>query len=409
MARSARRSRGARLALVAALAAFSVGGPSRAQDNAPLRFLRPALEGQNQPAAEPPAAAEAPAAAEPAAEAPAEPAAAPAVAGEAAPAADAAAADTAPPTPDDGAVAEGTEDPSEGSIITLPGDATPIVGPLRFGIVAGEDLPALMTALAPVQAGLAAASGRSVEILPMASYDAMIEAQLGRRIDGGFYSAAAYGAAEAACSCLEPLVAPAAADGTTAYHGLVVVRRGSPIRSAADLSGRTVAAGPSDSIGARQGQLAGLTAAGFDPASLGEIRDAGSAHAALRLLLAGEVDAAFIWSSLAGDETAGYSRGTLADLVAAGELDMDWIRIVWRSGPIGHGPFAVARALPAEMRRAMADYFVSLNEAEPKAYDALNRLYGGGYRTVGPDNYAGAVALAAPAGAASGADAAPAD
>jgi phosphonate transport system substrate-binding protein len=291
------------------------------------------------------------------------------------------------------------EDGAPDSIITLPGDAEPIVRPLRFGVVATDDLGEVAAALAPVEAGLAAATGREVEFLPMASYDAMIDAQAGGRIDGGFYTAAAFAAAEAACSCLDPIVAPAAADGTIAYHAIILVRRGSPVRSPAELAGRTVAAGPADSVGARLVQIAGLRAEGFDaPTRLRDIRDAGGAQAAVRLLLAGESDAAFAWSSLAGDEEAGYSRGTLAELVALDELEMDWIRVVWTSPPIGHGPFAAARALPSGMREEIEAFFLAMHEEAPQAYDALNALYGGGYRPVGGEDYAGVAAIAAPVG-----------
>ena len=50
---------------------------------------------------------------------------------------------------------------------------------------------------------------------------------------------------------------------------------------------------------------------------------------ALTALLAGEADLAAAWSSLSGDEAAGYSFGSLTSLVAEGGLSMDQIRIVW--------------------------------------------------------------------------------
>ena len=44
-----------------------------------------------------------------------------------------------------------------------------------------------MAAVGPVADELQALLGRPVEILPLTSYDAMIDAQVQRRIDGGFY------------------------------------------------------------------------------------------------------------------------------------------------------------------------------------------------------------------------------
>jgi hypothetical protein len=94
--------------------------------------------------------------------------------------------------------------------------------PLRLGVLAGRDVQATMAALDPVTEGLTQAMGRSVEVLPMASYRAMIDAQQSQRVDGGFYSAEAYARAQAQCRCLEPLVAPKAGDGTAAYYAIIV-------------------------------------------------------------------------------------------------------------------------------------------------------------------------------------------
>jgi phosphonate transport system substrate-binding protein len=408
---------------IAVFAALAVADCAFAQDDpGPLRFLRPALEGEAEPpadaaAAPPPAEAPSaevpPPAGEPADGAPVDTGAAPAAAGDPA-TVDSPASTADPPSspPSDGGIhiAVPPSEDDDGSIISLPGDSEPVVGPLRFGIVAGSDIANVIAALAPVRTALATTTGREVEFLPMAGYDAMIEAQMARRIDGGFYSAAAFAFAEAGCGCLDPLVAPAAADGTIAYHAIIVVRRYSPIASPADLAGRVVAAGSEDSIGARRMQLAGLAAEGIDVAAFARMSEAPSAQAAVRQLLAGAADAAFAWSSLSGPEAQGYSRGTLAELAAQGELDPSQVRVLWASPPITHGPFAVVRVLPTEARDAMATYFVALDDAEPAAYDALNRLYGGGYRRVARRDYEGvAVLTEPPALAASSGDAAAAE
>jgi phosphonate transport system substrate-binding protein len=254
---------------------------------------------------------------------------------------------------------------------------------------------ATMAATEPVAEGLRQELGRPVEILPMSSYGAMVDAQATQRIDGGFYSAAAYAAAETACRCLEPIVAPAAADGTSAYYSIVVARAGSGIDSPADLEGKIVALGAPDSVGGRRMPLAGLMAEGTDPRRFGGVRQTASAEAAVRLLLSGAADAAFAWSSLTGDADQGYSRGTLADLVARGELAMRDVAVVWRSPPIAHGPFAVLKSLPEEDKRRMEAYLLGLEASAPAAYDKLDPYYGGGFAAVEPADYAGLAVLAA--------------
>ena len=259
--------------------------------------------------------------------------------------------------------------------------------PLRFGVIAGRDLPATMARIEPVADDLGRILDRAVELLPMSSYGAMIDAQVQRRIDGGFYSTLAYALAERECRCLEPIAAPTASDGTAAYHAVVVAPRDSAISSPADLESRVVAAGAADSIGNRRMQIAGLLADGIDPGRFAAVRDAESGADAVRLMLSGSADAAFAWTSLAGEQDAGYSRGTLAELVSAGEMEMSEVSIVWRSPAIPHGPFAVLDSLPDADKGRIETYLLGLDTANPAAYDALNPLFSGGYVPVEPADY----------------------
>jgi phosphonate transport system substrate-binding protein len=286
------------------------------------------------------------------------------------------------------------EEPGSEPVIPPAAEAKP--EPLRFALLAGRSAAATMALIGPIADDLARLLERPVELLPFPSYGGMVEAQVERRIDGGFYSSAAFALADARCACLEPLVAPRAWDGTLSYHAIIVARAGSGIASTAGLAGKTVAVGAEDSIGARRMQLAGLMAEGLDPAAtFGSVVETESAEAAVRLVMVGGADAAFAWSSLAGRAEAGYSRGTLTDLVAAGALAMSDISIVWRSALIEHGPFALSRTLDEADKDKVEAYLVALVNTDPAAYDALNPFYGGGYAQVDPVDYSGIETLAA--------------
>jgi phosphate/phosphite/phosphonate ABC transporter binding protein len=268
--------------------------------------------------------------------------------------------------------------------------------PLRFAVLAGSSAAATIATVGPIADEIGAIVDRPVELLAMVSYAAMIDAQAELRLDGGFYSASAFALADMRCHCLEPIVAPRASDGTLAYHAVIVAKADSDIESAFDLEGKTVAMGGADSIGARRMQLAGLMASGMDPASFfGGVLEVGSANDAVRLMRDGIVDAAFAWSSLSGDARNGYSRGTLAQLVANGELAMDDVVVVWRSPPITHGPFAVLKTLSEEEKDKIGAFFVTLEATQPAAYEALNPFYGGGYAPVDLEDYGGLQTLTA--------------
>jgi len=267
--------------------------------------------------------------------------------------------------------------------------------PLRIAVLAGRSVAETMKSVGPIADDLRSVLARPVEVLPMTSYAAMIDAHTERRIDAGFYSASAFVAADAQCECLEPLVAPKADDGTTDFQALVVTRQDSGIASLADLRGKTVAMGAPDSMGNRRMQLAGLLAENVDPGELGSAMELESGGDSLRAVMRGEADAAFVWSSTSGDAGQGYSRGTLQSVVAGGDASPEELAVVWRSPPLAHGPLAVARTMAEEDKDAIASYLLDLESRRPAAYDALAPFYGGGYARVDAEDYSGLAALAA--------------
>jgi phosphonate transport system substrate-binding protein len=403
MRETLRGGAGLRAAAVVAVLWLAAAGSAAAQDaDGPLRFMRPPLDGEAAPP-EPPAPQAVPA-----------PDAAPAAAPAAAPVPEAAAApeaapDAAAPVPEPLPPVDQTTVPQEPAVGALPdpaatGEDAPlapaetlapsVADTLRLAVLGGRDAAATLAALKPVQEDLAGLLHRPVEFVLMASYGAMLDAQSMQRVDGGFFPAAVFAAAQAECHCLEPLAAPAAADGTTAYRGIVVARQGSGIRSLADLAGKIVAMAAPDSLGGRRLQLAGMLAEGADPGLFGAVREAASPEEAVRMMLSGEADAAFAWSSMTGDAASGYSRGTLADLVARGEMTMADVAIVWQSPALTHGPVAVSRSLADGGKRTIRSYLLTLAEARPAAYDLLNPYYAGGYVAVQPADYDGAGLLA---------------
>ena len=193
------------------------------------------------------------------------------------------------------------------------------------------------------------------------------------------------------CACLEPLVAPKAV-GRNA-------RLSRDHRGARRVRHRLArGSGRQDGRGRRR-RFARRAAACSSPACLSEGIDPATTFGAVlevefaggggQLVAAGAADAAFAWSSLAGDVASGYSRGTLADLVARGEIAMDRLAVVWRSPPIGHGPFAVCERCRKTTRRGSRATCWRSRPRNPDAYDMLDPFYGGGYAPSIPRTIAG--------------------
>ncbi len=267
--------------------------------------------------------------------------------------------------------------------------------PFRIGIIPRGDSARFLKYLEPVQRGLADVLGKPVEILPMATFSAMIDAHTLRRIDLGFYSSSAFATANRLCRCLEPLVVPLAVDGTSSYYALVVTRQGSGLRELADLEGKRIATSSFDSVAGYRVQMASMIRAGIDVGTFfGEVNSVGSSVEALRHVRDGLADAAFIWSSMSGEQSAGYTRGPLAYLVRSREIEMSEISIVWQSKPIAHAPVAVSKSLPAQERETVRTFLLAMPESDTATYDFLDVYYGGGYKAAEIADFRGVSILA---------------
>ena len=273
-------------------------------------------------------------------------------------------------------------------------EANPVAS-IRLGVLPRRDAGRTLQALSGLGSRLSDTLGRSVEFVPVSSYSAMIDAQMLGRIDGGFYSTSAFAKAESLCKCLEPAVTPTAADGTTAFYGIIVAPQAAALSRITDLNGAVAATARPDSVGGTRLQIASLLADGIDVrAAFSGFVQTASPEAAVEAMLAGEADVAFAWSSLSGPASSGYSRGTLTFLAESGGVDPESVKILWRSPPIAHGPLALAMTVPAGDRAAVTAVLIGLKEDDRDAYDALEPFYSGGYEASAAEDYRGASVLA---------------
>jgi len=251
------------------------------------------------------------------------------------------------------------------------------MGAFRIGMLAGNDIQVSVAAAEPFRLAVEEGLGVTVEIFAARDYPALIDAAASGRIEYAVFSAAAYAAAFNRCDCLEPLVVARSADGTQGWNAVIITRTGGPA-DAASLKGRSIAAIDSPAFGALEVTLRQLRAAGADleaEAALQRFPDGDSAIAALR---DGKADALVGWSSLTGDPSTGYSRGTLRR-IAEIEGSASQYRIAWESLPVPNRVHAVRKSLPGEARTRLRGILTAMFEADPVAYDAVEPVYGGGF------------------------------
>lgn len=253
---------------------------------------------------------------------------------------------------------------------------------LRIGTVAPRGAAYDIARLEPFRAYLQDRLGLPVEIVAMAGYDALIDAQVSARVQYAIHSASSYVTTAALCACVEPVALPAAFDGSHGFHSLLVSLSGSAIASLAEARDKRLALTSGDSVAGRLVPLKALAGQGIDAASyFSTVLSAADPEQAVTMLFTNEADLAVAWSSLAGDVASGYSFGVLTNMVSAGALAMDRLKIVWQSPLIPFGPHVLRKDVPDELRTLISDALTAMGREAPDALDAVDdaSIGGGGF------------------------------
>lgn len=259
---------------------------------------------------------------------------------------------------------------------------------LRLGIVAATRPEWAIDRIEPFRRRMADTLAGNVAAIAFPDERRLIDALAAGRVDYARLSATGYATAWALCGCVEPLAAPRAADGTAGYHAVIVTRTGSPLKASGDLAGRTLAISSGNALATRRLPLLLLGREGLTDDRAPKLLEVEGPRAALHAVLDGKADAAVVWSTLEGDPTDGWGRGTLHDLVTEGKLSMSDVRVIWSSPTLPHGPQVVRSSLDEGRKRRLRDMLLDLDEIDPDAYDAIEPVHPGGFLRIGHAAYA---------------------
>ncbi len=287
--------------------------------------------------------------------------------------------------------------------------------PLHIGIVAAARPEVALDRIEPFRRRMADTLAGEVMVDAFADERRLAEALANGRVDYARLSASGYATAWGLCGCVEPLAAPRASDGTAGYRSAIVTKRGGAIKSLADLAGKTLAISAEPALATRRLPLMMMAAQeGLSGDRGPKLVEVSGPEEAVRALLAGRAEAAVVWTTLEGDPTEGWGRGTLHDLAGRNEVRMPEISIVWSSPVLPHGPQTVRSSLDEGRKRRLRDMLVDLDEVDPEAYEAIEPVFGGGFLRIGHAAYGTWLKLVQPEtppateGAKTGSDLAPA-
>lgn len=270
------------------------------------------------------------------------------------------------------------------------------VAPFRLGIAAAGRPESATARIEPFRARIASALDRPVEVVAFADERALVGAIASGRVDYAPLSAIGYATATRLCDCVEPLAAPRDADRAPGWHTVILAPAGRGVARLGDLAGRRLAISRDPAIGTRRLATMFLARAGLTGASAPVLVETDGPEAALAAALDGRADAAVVWSSLAGDPQEGWSRGTLADLVARGTVRAAQVALVWSSPSLPLGPHTVRATTDEATKRRLREMLIDL-DADPDVYEAIERTHSGGFVRVGAPSYRPFVDLLAPA------------
>jgi phosphonate transport system substrate-binding protein len=195
------------------------------------------------------------------------------------------------------------------------------------------------------------------------SYGAVVEAMANGQVDVGFFGPVSYLQAKKRAGA--ELLAVSVEHGSSTYYSGIFVPSASPLKSLADLKGKTLAVGDPGSTSSFTYPLAMLLKAGVDPAKdLAKIFLAGSHVNSLSACAQGRADAGA--ASFLSFEKA----------VSEKKIAPDALRPLAKSDPIPGPPLAMHPGLDAETKKKLREGFGNVHQA-PGITPEQIRGYGG--------------------------------
>jgi phosphonate transport system substrate-binding protein len=252
----------------------------------------------------------------------------------------------------------------------------------RIGILGGENTQDRLARYDEFQKILSQHLHMPVKLFPAADYAGVMQGIAAGQLEAAEFGASGFAGAWLDCKCIEPVVVPQEKDGSTYYYSVMVVRADSGIKTLAEMKGRSLAWADPNSTSGYLIPSATLKTKGIkleDGAYFSKTGFSGGHEQGVVAVLNKQYDAAVTWTSGQGEMAEGYTRGNLRSMVDRKMLKMSDINIIWQSGKIPNGPWAVRTALPADLKKSFTAFLLDLPKSNRKVYDDIEQGSGVGY------------------------------
>lgn len=207
-----------------------------------------------------------------------------------------------------------------------------------------------------------------VEIVRVEGYAPTVEAMRAEKVDMFSGSSLTYLLAAQKAGA-EAIAVRGYPDGTMGgYRSVIAVPKNSPIHSMQDLKAHAkdlvfAFAEPASTSGYLYPRV-GLQNAGINPdTDFKKVVFAGNHLATVMTIKSGKVDA------------GGFMVSSMTRLIATHKIADGDVRVIWTSDLIPNGPYAVRKALPAELKKRIQAALIEIPTRDPALWNHLQGLY----------------------------------
>jgi len=244
--------------------------------------------------------------------------------------------------------------------------------PLRVSMIPTTDPGKATREMQPLVDHLARSTGGEVQMTIPTNYAAVVEALVNDQVDIAHLGGFTYVQASKRAG-VKPLVQR---ERDREFHSLFITQAGSPIKSLADLKGRSFAFGDVNSTSGHLMPEYFMRRNGVDREVVAKAIYTGGHDATLLAVANGKVDAGAL-------DEAVFQRMT-----SQGKIDPAKVRVFWTTPPFFDYVWVARKGLDARKADAVRDSFLALDRADPQRRAILEALSASKYVPARDADYA---------------------
>jgi len=246
---------------------------------------------------------------------------------------------------------------------------------LVFAVVPAENASGVVNRYTPFVEYLTRTLGTKVTLRVANDYAAVIEGQRAGNIHIGYYGPASFCRALMTGVKIDAFVIDVNSDGTKGYYSVFYVRADSPYHKLEDLKGKNIGLVDPNSTSGYNMPLYTLSKLGIDDASkyFGKVQVTGSHENAVIALADKTVDVAANWWN--ADDDSNLTRMLSKNMLKKPDgspMKKEDFRIILKSELIINSPTAVLTSLPADLKKAITEAFMTAPTADKDAFARLS-------------------------------------